>query len=114
VASLSQFPFHPPSFLGRDRHRRASASCWPLTPGFRPKSVSFKLCRRPADRLYPTYLVVYANEQYVGAAIRESGLARQDLWITSKYDGGDVLEAVHTSLQKVSGHGHFHLFRGSF
>jgi hypothetical protein len=43
----------------------------------------------------------YANEQYVGAAIRESGLAREDLWITTKYDGGDVLEEAHTSLRKV-------------
>jgi diketogulonate reductase-like aldo/keto reductase len=46
-------------------------------------------------------MLVYANEQYVGAAIRESGLARQDVWITTKYDGGEVLETVHTSLRKV-------------
>lgn len=46
-------------------------------------------------------LSVYANEQHVGTAIRESGLARQDVWITTKYDGGDVFEEVHTSLRKV-------------
>ncbi|KAI9510791.1 NADP-dependent oxidoreductase domain-containing protein [Russula earlei] len=44
---------------------------------------------------------IYANEQYVGAAIHESGLARQDIWITTKYDGGDPLDAVHTSLRKL-------------
>jgi hypothetical protein len=58
------------------------------------------------------HLVVYANEQYVGTAIRESGLARQDLWITTKYDSGDVLEAVHTSLRKVRRH--IHLSPGLF
>lgn len=43
----------------------------------------------------------YYNEQCVGAAIRESGLAREDLWITSKFREGDALEEVHTSLRKV-------------
>jgi diketogulonate reductase-like aldo/keto reductase len=43
----------------------------------------------------------YYNEQCVGAAIRESGLAREDLWITSKFKEGDTLEEVHTSLRKV-------------
>lgn len=51
--------------------------------------------------VYPPGTIVYANEQYVGAAIRECGLARQDMWITTKYDGGDVLDAVRTSLRKV-------------
>jgi len=50
---------------------------------------------------YPPGTVAYANEQYVGAAIRESGLARHDIWITTKYAGGNVLDAVHTSLRKV-------------
>jgi len=44
---------------------------------------------------------VYANEEFVGTAIRESGVARRDLWITTKYDGGEVLDAVHASLHKV-------------
>ena len=50
---------------------------------------------------YSPGTVVYANEQHVGTAIRECGLARQDLWITTKYAGGDVFDAVHTSLRKV-------------
>ncbi len=50
---------------------------------------------------HPPGTVVYANEQYVGAAIRECGLPRQDIWITTKYAGGDVLDAVHMSLRKV-------------
>lgn len=63
----------------------------------------YELCyssRRPALTVL-SHLLVYANEQYVGAAIRESGLPRQDVWITTKYNGGDMLEAVHTSLRKV-------------
>ncbi|KAI0292842.1 Aldo/keto reductase [Multifurca ochricompacta] len=44
---------------------------------------------------------IYANEQFVGKAIRESGLGREDVWITTKYDGGVVLEEVHSSLQKL-------------
>jgi diketogulonate reductase-like aldo/keto reductase len=45
----------------------------------------------------------YANEQFVGAAIRESGLPREDLWVTGKYDGhdDDVQGAVRTSLRKL-------------
>lgn len=50
---------------------------------------------------HPPGTVVYENEQYVGAAIRESGLARQDIWITSKYNGGNVLDSVQTSLREV-------------
>ncbi|KAI0294690.1 NADP-dependent oxidoreductase domain-containing protein [Multifurca ochricompacta] len=38
--------------------------------------------------------------EFVGKAIRESGLGREDVWITTKYDGGVVLEEVHSSLQK--------------
>lgn len=56
---------------------------------------------------YPHGTVVYANEQYVRAAIRECGLARQDIWITTKYAGGDVLDAVHsTSLSATLGYIH--------
>ncbi|KAI9432123.1 NADP-dependent oxidoreductase domain-containing protein [Lactarius indigo] len=45
----------------------------------------------------------YANEQFVGAAIRESGLAREDMWVTGKYDGqdDDVQGAVRTTLHKL-------------
>jgi diketogulonate reductase-like aldo/keto reductase len=56
---------------------------------------------------YPHHgTVVYANEQYVRAAIRDCGLARQDIWITTKYAGGDVLDAVHTSLSATLGYIH--------
>jgi len=44
---------------------------------------------------------LYANEEFVGTAIRESGLARRDLFITTKYDGGEVLDAVNVSLRKL-------------
>ncbi len=58
--------------------------------------------------LYPLPLpsagrLAYANEQFVGKAIRESGLAREDVWVTSKYDGHDdnVQGAVRTTLRKL-------------
>lgn len=57
--------------------------------------ICFKLCR------YWTITAEYYNEQFVGAAIRESGLAREDLWITTKFMEGDVLEEVHTSLRNL-------------
>ncbi|KAI0275482.1 Aldo/keto reductase [Gloeopeniophorella convolvens] len=43
----------------------------------------------------------YANEQYIGTAIRESGLGRDEIFMATKYDGGDVLEAAQISLDKL-------------
>jgi len=45
----------------------------------------------------------YANEQFVGTALRESGLPREDLWVTGKYDGrdDDVHGALRTTLRKL-------------
>ena len=45
--------------------------------------------------------LAYGNEDSVGVAIRESGLSRKELYITTKYDGGDVREEIETSLKKV-------------
>ena len=47
-------------------------------------------------------MAVYENEQYVGNGIRESGLKREDIFVTTKYDGGDISSALSTSLRKVS------------
>lgn len=47
---------------------------------------------------------VYGNEREVGAAIRRSGVAREDLWITSKLwndSHGRVLEACERSLRDL-------------
>lgn len=44
----------------------------------------------------------YANESSVGTAIRESGLSRSELYITSKYGYGDVEVAFNASLKSVS------------
>jgi len=44
---------------------------------------------------------IYKNEQTVAQAIRETGLSRSDLYITTKYDGGDIQEAIQTSLSKL-------------
>ncbi|KAI0315333.1 NADP-dependent oxidoreductase domain-containing protein [Amylostereum chailletii] len=41
------------------------------------------------------------NEEYVGTAIRESGLDRSELYITTKFDGGDIEDELHTSLSKI-------------
>ncbi|KAH9056898.1 NADP-dependent oxidoreductase domain-containing protein [Lactarius vividus] len=45
----------------------------------------------------------YTNEQFVGAALRESGLPRVDVCVTGKYDGrdDDVQGAVRTTLGKL-------------
>ncbi|KAF8811550.1 2,5-diketo-D-gluconic acid reductase [Phlegmacium glaucopus] len=44
----------------------------------------------------------YGNEQGVAIAIRESGLDRSDLFITTKYGGlGSVEDAIRSSLKKI-------------
>ena len=43
----------------------------------------------------------YENEESIPIAIRESGLARSDLYITTKYGGGDLEETIRESLNKV-------------
>ncbi|KAJ3523348.1 hypothetical protein NM688_g8745 [Phlebia brevispora] len=44
----------------------------------------------------------YGTEQYVGTAIRESGLARADIYVTTKYSGlGTPSYAINNSLQKL-------------
>ncbi|KAF9564165.1 Aldo/keto reductase, partial [Agrocybe pediades] len=43
----------------------------------------------------------YANEPSVGKAIRESGLSRQDLFVTSKHGFGDVNTAFNASLENL-------------
>ncbi|KAJ8691650.1 hypothetical protein PTI98_011200 [Pleurotus ostreatus] len=44
---------------------------------------------------------VYHTEKDVGNAIKESGLDRQSLYITSKYDGGDIPSAIRDSLDNL-------------
>ncbi|KAI5117359.1 hypothetical protein M0805_002473 [Coniferiporia weirii] len=44
----------------------------------------------------------YVNEEFVGDALREEGLQRDDLFVTTKYGGiGKVSEALGASLQKL-------------
>ena len=43
----------------------------------------------------------YENEESVPIAIRESGLARSELYITSKYWNGNLEGAIRASLNKV-------------
>ena len=53
------------------------------------------------------YYEAYENEESIPIAIRESGLTRSDLYISTKYGGGDtgevsdLEEAIRTSLNKV-------------
>lgn len=54
-----------------------------------------------APQMFTDLFPVYANEESVGIAIKESGLPRDQLYITTKYDGGDIHEAIDTSLSKV-------------
>jgi hypothetical protein len=44
----------------------------------------------------------YENEESVGKGIRESGLKREELYVTTKYQKGDIQSAVRNSLAKVS------------
>ncbi|EIN12820.1 Aldo/keto reductase [Punctularia strigosozonata HHB-11173 SS5] len=43
----------------------------------------------------------YQNEASVGVAIKESGLPRSDLYITTKYGGGKIQDEIRNSLQKL-------------
>jgi len=43
----------------------------------------------------------YATEQFVGKAIKESGFARKDLFITTKWGYGSARAAIDTSLQSI-------------
>ncbi|KIJ27524.1 hypothetical protein M422DRAFT_71623 [Sphaerobolus stellatus SS14] len=44
----------------------------------------------------------YGNEESVGDAIRESGLTRKDLYITTKFSGlSEIEEAIQASLKKI-------------
>jgi diketogulonate reductase-like aldo/keto reductase len=47
---------------------------------------------------------MYGNEEEVGRALRESGLARKDVYITTKYSGLhglDIETSIHNSLKMV-------------
>jgi diketogulonate reductase-like aldo/keto reductase len=47
---------------------------------------------------------MYGNEEEVGRALRESGLARKDVYITTKYSGThglDIETSIHNSLKMV-------------
>jgi diketogulonate reductase-like aldo/keto reductase len=47
---------------------------------------------------------IYGNEVDAGAAIRESGLKREEIWVTTKYSGVgglSIREAFNESLNKV-------------
>jgi diketogulonate reductase-like aldo/keto reductase len=47
---------------------------------------------------------MYRNEEEVGKALRESGLARKDVYITTKYSGSnglDIQTSIHNSLKMV-------------
>ena len=46
---------------------------------------------------------MYGNEEEVGVAIRESGIPRDDLFVTTKVAEGihNIPQALHDSLQKL-------------
>ena len=48
---------------------------------------------------------VYRNEDSVGAAIRQAGLSRSELFVTTKWSGlTSVRDAIDSSLAQVSPH----------
>lgn len=48
---------------------------------------------------------VYRNEESVGIAIRQSGLSRSEIFVTTKWSGADtdIQRSLETSLAKVGG-----------
>ncbi|KDQ19014.1 hypothetical protein BOTBODRAFT_28493 [Botryobasidium botryosum FD-172 SS1] len=44
---------------------------------------------------------VYHNEESVGAALRDSGVSRSEVFITTKYGGGNIREELEKSLTKL-------------
>ena len=74
-----------------------------LKTGFTHIDTAHRECRRSYLTCHLAKgTAVYRNEQDVGTAIRQSGLARSDLYITTKYGGGaDIQQAVRISLSKV-------------
>ena len=46
-------------------------------------------------------MTVDGNEESVGVAMRSSGLSRKELYITTKYGGGNIQEEIKKSLKKV-------------
>ncbi|KAF8843340.1 Aldo/keto reductase [Paxillus ammoniavirescens] len=44
----------------------------------------------------------YETEKYVGIALRESGLPRSNVYITTKYAGGGVSESIRNSLHDLA------------
>jgi diketogulonate reductase-like aldo/keto reductase len=66
--------------------------------------VSFRLIR-VVWVFTPDTAQAYRNEEEAGQAIHESGLAREDIFVTTKYsavDGLDIQTSIHESLKKVS------------
>ena len=57
-----------------------------------------------ADSVRSDTAQAYRNEEEAGKAVRESGLARQDIFITTKYsglNGLDIETSIQNSLKKV-------------
>jgi hypothetical protein len=60
---------------------------------------------------------MYRNEQEAGIAIRDSGLKREEIYVTTKYSGMDGLD-IHTSIRNslknvsVPPLGHFVVLHG--
>lgn len=50
----------------------------------------------------PSCTQVYANEETVGKAIKDSGVSREQLFITSKSNQADPRKSCEASLRKVS------------
>jgi len=44
---------------------------------------------------------IYRNETTVGAALRKSGIKRENLYVTTKFGGGDVRAELEKSLRKL-------------
>jgi diketogulonate reductase-like aldo/keto reductase len=103
------------------RHYHSSFGTWKLGKGQDPIdqvdqaiSVGFSHIGKPhletqnllsnSLGIEPDTAQIYDNEEEAGAAIRESGLSRSDIFITTKYSGVgglDIPTSIQNSLKKV-------------
>jgi hypothetical protein len=73
------------------------------SPARRDRDATAPLTDRAIRALADT-AQAYRNEEEAGRAVRESGLARKDIYITTKYsglDGLDIETSIHNSLKNV-------------
>jgi hypothetical protein len=86
------------TLLGRTRRTLSSALLTTALITSTPPSVHIV---RALATISPDPQSIYNNEESVGTAIKESGLGRNEFFLTTKYDGGDIAKEARASLAKL-------------